>query len=86
MSYDLTKHVGNMFFFFASFTLFNSRMPMCILYIVLICIIVFVCFQLALLYNFTSGYSNIPSCRQDESKTSFLLQDGIFIYSRVFVQ
>ena len=44
--------------------------------------------MLALLYNlnFTSVYTNIPSCRRDESKTSFPLQEGIFVYSRVFVQ
>ena len=36
---------------------------------------------LALLYNFTSVYTNIPSCRRDESKTSFPLQEGIFVYS-----
>ena len=44
--------------------------------------------MLALLYNlnFASVYTNIPSCRRDESKTSFLLQEGIYIYSRVFVQ
>ena len=27
--------------------------------------------MLALLYNFTSAYTNISSCRRDESKTSF---------------
>ena len=43
-------------------------------------------FKLALLYNFTSLYTNIPSCMQDESKTSFPLQEGIFVYSQVFVQ
>ena len=42
--------------------------------------------MLALLYTFTSVYTNIPSCRWDESKTSFPLQEGIFVYSRVFVQ
>ena len=31
-------------------------------------------------------YTNIPSCRRDESKTSFPLQEGIFVYARVFVQ
>ena len=25
--------------------------------------------------------TNIPSCRRDESKTSFPLQEGIFVYS-----
>ena len=44
------------------------------------------CFKLALLYNFMSVYTNIPSCRQDESKTSFPLQEKIFVYLRVFVQ
>ena len=34
----------------------------------------------------TSVYTNIPSCRRDDSKTSFPLQEGIFVYSRVFVQ
>ena len=43
------------------------------------------CFKLALLYNFMSVYTNIPSYRQDESKTSFPLQERIFVYSRVFV-
>ena len=42
--------------------------------------------MLALLYNFTSVCTNIPSCRRDESKTSVPLQEGIFVYSRVFVQ
>ena len=28
----------------------------------------------------------IPSCRRDELKTGFPLQEGIFVYSRVFVQ
>ena len=42
--------------------------------------------MLHLLYNFTSVYTNIHFCRRDESKTSFPLQEGIFIYSRVFVQ
>ena len=44
--------------------------------------------KLALLYNFTSvyKYTNIPSCWRNESKTSFPLQEGIFVYSRVFVQ
>ena len=42
-------------------------------------------YMLALLYNFTSAYINILSCRRDESKTKFPLQEGIFIYSRVFV-
>ena len=42
--------------------------------------------KLALLYNFTGVYTNIPSCRRDESKTSFPLQEGIFVYSRVIVQ
>ena len=36
-----------------------------------------------ILYNFTSVYTNIPS---GESRTSFPLQEGIFVYSRVFVQ
>ena len=27
-----------------------------------------------------------PPCRRDEMKRSFLLQEGIFVYSRVFVQ
>ena len=40
----------------------------------------------ALLYIFTSVYTNIPSCERDESKTSFPQQEGIFVYSRVFVQ
>ena len=45
------------------------------------------CFnKLALFYNFTSVYTNIPSCRRDESKTSFPLQEGIFAYARVIVQ
>ena len=39
--------------------------------------------MLALLYNFTSVYTNIPSCRRDESKTSFPLQEGIFVYTLV---
>ena len=43
-------------------------------------------FVLALLYNFTSVYTNIPSCRRDDSKKSLPLQEGIFVYSRVFVQ
>ena len=45
--------------------------------------------KLALLYNFSmSVYTNIPSCRREESKTSSPLhvQEGIFVYSRVFVQ
>ena len=42
--------------------------------------------KLALLYNFTSVYTNTPSCRWDESKTNFSLHEGIFVYSRVFVQ
>ena len=42
--------------------------------------------MLALSYNFTSVCTNIPSCRRDESKTSVPLQEGIFVYSRVFVQ
>ena len=42
--------------------------------------------RLALLYNYKSVYSDIPSCRRDESKTSFPLQEGIFLYSPVFVQ
>ena len=45
------------------------------------------CFnKLAILYNFTSLFTNIPSCSRDESKTSFPLQEGIFVYSRVIVQ
>ena len=45
------------------------------------------CFnKLALLYNFTSVYTNVLSCRRGESKTSFPLQEGIFVYSRVNVQ
>ena len=35
----------------------------------------------ALLYNFTSVCTNILSCRRDKSKTSFPLQEGIFVYS-----
>ena len=35
--------------------------------------------RLALLYNFTSVYTNIPSFRRDESETSFPLQEGIFV-------
>ena len=45
--------------------------------------------MLALLYNFTyltSVYTNITSCRRDESKASVPLQERIFVYSRVFVQ
>ena len=42
--------------------------------------------KLALLYNFASVYTNIPSRRRDGSKTSSPLQEGIFVYSRVFVQ
>ena len=42
--------------------------------------------MLILLYNFMSVYTNIPTCRRDESKTSFPLQEGIFVYSRVLVQ
>ena len=30
-------------------------------------------------------YANFPFCRRDESKTSFSLQKGTFVYSRVFV-
>ena len=37
-------------------------------------------YMLALLHNFTSVYTNIPSC------TSFPLQEGTFVCSRVFVQ
>ena len=45
------------------------------------------CFdKLAILYNFTSVFINIPSCSRDESKTSFPLQEEIFVYSRVIVQ
>ena len=43
-------------------------------------------FTVALVYKFTSVYTNIPPCRRDEMKRSFLLQEGIFVYSRVFVQ
>ena len=45
--------------------------------------LVFMKVVLALLYNFTSVYTNIPSIRRDESKTSFRLQEGIhvFVYS-----
>ena len=39
--------------------------------------------MLALLYNFTSEKTNIPSCRRDESKMSFPLQEGIFCYIRL---
>ena len=42
-------------------------------------------FTVALVYNFTSVYTNIASCRRDESKTSFPLQEEILVYSRVFV-
>ena len=42
--------------------------------------------KLALLYNFTSVYTNISSFRRDESKTTFPLQEAIFVYSQVFVQ
>ena len=42
--------------------------------------------KLVLLYNFTSVYTNIPSCGQDESKPSFSLQEEVFVYSQVFVQ
>ena len=31
----------------------------------------------ALLYSFTSVYTNFPSCKWDESKTGFPLQEGI---------
>ena len=31
----------------------------------------------ALLYSFTSVYTNFPSCMWDESKTSFPIQEGI---------
>ena len=34
----------------------------------------------------TSVYTNIPTCRRGESKISFPLNEGIFVYSRVFVQ
>ena len=34
--------------------------------------------KLALLYNFTRVYTNIPSCKRDESQTSFPLQERIF--------
>ena len=46
----------------------------------------FLSFLLGLLYNLTSVVTNIPSCRQDELEKSFPLQEGIFVYSRVFVQ
>ena len=49
-------------------------------------ILIYCFFMLALLYNFTSVYTNIASCRLEESKSSFPLQEGIFVYSRVFVQ
>ena len=49
-------------------------------------VIAFILRHLFLLYNFTSVYTNISSCRRDESKTNFPLQEGIFIYSRVLVQ
>ena len=42
--------------------------------------------KLTLFYNFTSVFTNIPSCRRGESKTSFPLQEGIFVYSRVIEQ
>ena len=42
--------------------------------------------KLALLYNFTSVYTNIPSCRGDKSKMIFPLQEGIFVNPGVFVQ
>ena len=42
-------------------------------------------YLLALLYNFTSGKKYIPSCGRDESKTSFPLQEGIFVCSRVLL-
>ena len=42
--------------------------------------------MLHLLYNFTSVYTNIPSCSRDESKATFPLQEGIIVYSRMFVQ
>ena len=35
--------------------------------------------KLALLYNSTSVYTNSPSCRWDESKTNFPLQEPIYI-------
>ena len=41
---------------------------------------------LILLYNFTSVYTNIPSCMRDKSRASFPLQEGIFVYSWVFVK
>ena len=43
------------------------------------------CNMLALLYNFTSVYTNIPSCRWDESKTSFrLLEEYLYIYEYLY--
>ena len=42
-------------------------------------------FKLALLHTILRVYyTNIPSCRRDESKMRFPLQEGIFVYSRVF--
>ena len=35
---------------------------------------------LALWYNFKIVYTNIPSCRQEESKMSFSLKEGICVY------
>ena len=32
-------------------------------------------------YSIPGAYTNIPSCRRDESMTSFSLQEGIFVYS-----
>ena len=48
-------------------------------------LLILVDYKLALLYNFTSVNINIPLCRRDESKTSFPLEEGIFVSSRVFV-
>ena len=36
--------------------------------------------------SFIVQYTDIPSYRLDESKTSVPLQGGIFVYSRIFVQ
>ena len=36
--------------------------------------------------QFKSVHTNIRSCMQDVSKTSFPLQERIFVYSWVFVQ
>ena len=39
-------------------------------------------FTLASLYKFTSVYTCIRSCRRDESKTSFPLQERILFYAK----